>query len=80
VDVLLLVMGFLVLTAAPHFYLQYTEVCGCTSSLLKWSVLQVYCDLYVVVVGHLMKFIYLDKWTYPNCVTSVSSQVMCGWS
>jgi hypothetical protein len=36
--------------------------------------------LYSVVVGYLTRFMYSDSWLYPNCVASVGSKVMCGYS
>jgi hypothetical protein len=37
VDGLLLVMVIMVFIEMAHVHLQYMQVCGCTSSLVKWS-------------------------------------------
>jgi hypothetical protein len=36
-DGILFIVVFLVSVATAHVYLQCTEVCGCTGSLVKWS-------------------------------------------
>lgn len=52
--------------------------------LAAWWICLVCCSnrgwLFYVVVGYLTKFMFSDAWMYPNCVVSLGSKVMCGYS
>lgn len=55
-DYLLFMIVFLVSITTVHVSLQFVEVCGCTSSLVKESCVIGIWYLYVVAVSYLMRF------------------------
>jgi hypothetical protein len=75
--VYLFVIVFLVSVAMAHiYYLLITYGCGYNSSLVKTVSCVADMSYFYVVVGYLMRFIYLDMWLCQNCVESVSLKVM----